>query len=399
MSVGGGTTIAETNTLSSRVVFINSRNATAYFNENQSNFEFIMDEAIVVPNHHSILMSLMSAEIPYSFYNFNERNNMIQWQQTDVGVIATYNLGVEFGPGSATNATDFELEELGNYSPQELADMIDNSNGLNQGINPIPIEIKYSNVSQRFSFRGKIRTSGGTNANRVTLLLRSGSQVGSNDMVEELGYKTDILELYGDPWFEYRAIGTGEYRSGFSKVIGGVAVDTIDRSSYPPYTPLPSTPLVPNNDFFTRAPFVADLNNQIRTLFIRTNLTTNSVMDSFIGGGFSNILARVPINTEPGGVITITPANGDVHKLLLRIKAFNAINIRLTNHRNETINLNGLNFDIALKLDFVENQRLVEADNVRELVDIGRKEEKELADIDVETKKKKNKKTKKKDNK
>jgi len=412
MSQGGGTTIAETNTISSRVVFINSRNATAYFNQQQSNFEFIMDEAIVVPNHHSILMSLMSAEIPYSFYAFNDRNNTIQWEQTDADTIATYNVGVDFGPGSATNSTDFELEENGNYTPTQLAEMIDNSNGLDQGVNPIPFFMNYSEVSQKFSYLGKIRTGGGTNANRVTLLLRSGNLVGTNDMVEELGFKTALLEEFGDPWFEYRAIGTGEYRSGFSKVVGGVAVDTINRSSYAPHnaevpgTPPPlSTPLVANNDFYTIAPYVADLNNQIRTLFIRTNLTTNSVMDSFIGGGFSNILARVPINTTPGNVITITPANGDVHKLLLRIKAFNSITIRLTNHRNETIDLNGLNFDIALKLDFIENQTLVEADNVRELVDLGKKEEEELETLtsgsgpDKETKKKKKKKTKKKDTK
>ena len=396
MSKGGGTLVAETNTLSSRVIFINSLNATARFDASGSNFEFIMDEAVVVPNHHSILMSLMSAEIPYSFYSFNERNNTIQWEQTDANVSATYNLLIPFGPGSATNSTDFELEELGNYTPTELGAMIDNSDGLGRGVNPIPFLVYYSQISQKFSFLGLIRTGGGTNSNRVTLLLRSGNLVGTNDMVEELGYTSELLEEWGDPWFEYRAIGTGEWRSGFSKVDGGGVVDTINRSSYAPFNPVVvgtppplSTPLVANNDFYTRAPFCADLNNQIRTLFIRTNLTTNSVMDSFIGGGFSNILARVPINADPGDIITITPANGDVHKLLLRIKAFNAVVIRLTNHRNESIDLNGLNFDIALKLDFIENQRLVEPDNIRELVEVAKK-------IEEETKKKKTKNKEKK---
>ena len=199
MSTGGGSTVAETNTLASRVIFINSSNATSRFNNTNSNFEFTMDEPVVVPNHHSIMLSLMSAEIPFSFYRFNERNNILQWEQTDPDVIATYNVGVDFGPGSATNATNFELEELGNYSPQELAEQIDNSNGLDQGINPVPIDIKYSTVSQKFSFRGKIRSGGGTNSNRVTLLLRSGNLVGANDMVEELGYSAAFLEEWGDP--------------------------------------------------------------------------------------------------------------------------------------------------------------------------------------------------------
>ena len=393
MSTGGGSTVAETNTLASRVIFINSSNATSRFNNTNSNFEFTMDEPVVVPNHHSIMLSLMSAEIPFSFYRFNERNNILQWEQTDPDVIATYNVGVDFGPGSATNATNFELEELGNYSPEELAEQIDNSNGLDQGINPVPIDIKYSTVSQKFSFRGKIRTVGGTNSNRVTLLLRSGNLVGANDMVEELGYSAAFLEEWGDPWFEYRAVGVGQYNSGFSKVVGGVAVDTLSISSVDPPGGLRA-----NNDYFTRAPGVVDLDNQIRTLFIRTNLTTNSVMDSFIGGGFSNILARVPINTEPGGTITITPANGDVHKLLLKLKAFTSVHLRLTNHRNESINLNGLNFDVALKLDFIENQRLVEPDNIRKILDASVKEEKELEDIDrieSDTKKTKTKSIKK----
>ena len=390
MSTGGGSTVAETNTIASRVIFVNSVNATSRFSST-SNFEFTMDEPVVVPSHHSILMSLMSAEIPFSFYRFNSRNNTLQWEQTDANVIATYNVGVEFGPGSATNPTNFELEELGNYTPIQLAEQIDNSNGEDRGINPIPIEIEYSEVSQKFSFRGKIRTVGGTNSNRVTLLLRSGNLVGSNDMVEELGYTEDFLEEWGDPWFQYRTTAPIRYDSGFSKVVGGVAVDTLLISSVNP-----PGGLIENNDYFTRAPGVVDLDNQIRTLFIRTNLTSTSVMDSFIGGGFSNILARVPINADPGGTIAITPANGDVHKLLLKLKAFTSIHVRLTNHRNETIDLNGLNFDIALKLDFIENQSLVMPDNIRELLDTAEKEQKEIQEIDDKTKKKKTKKKEKK---
>jgi len=384
MSVGGGSTVAETNTLASRVIFINSANATSTFNNSNSNFEFTMDEPVVVPPHHSILMSLMSAEIPFSFYRFNERNNTLQWEQTNAGTSATYNLGIPFGPGSATNPTNFELEELGNYTPQELADQIDNSNGQGQGINPIPeLDITYSDVSQKFSFRSKAKAGAAPN-NRVTLLLSSGNLVDVNDMVEELGYTEKELDLLGDPWFEYDNTLTNRYRSGFSKVVGGGVVETINT-------------LVTNNDYYTRAPGVVDFDNQIRTLFLRTNLTTTSVMDSFIGGGFSNILARVPINADPGGTIAIVPSNGDVHKLLLKIKAFTSVHLRLTNHRNENINLNGLNFDVALKLDFIENQTLVMPDNIRQILEASKKEESVLEDIDEEekTKKKKTKKNKK----
>lgn len=372
MSYGGSSLIAETSTLASRVIFINSLNATNYFNEQKSNFQFIMDEAVVVPQHHSIMLSLMSAEIPFSFYRFNDRNNTIQFQVTAFNTIASYDLAAPFGPGSATGPTNFVLENNGNYSAEELANSLDDPNF---GVNPlIDLDIIYNSNLQKFGFKFD-DGGGGVAGGRLTLLLRSGNLVGVSDMVEELGYTERFVEDNGDPFFEWTGVGNN-YRAGFSKVVGGVASDTF-------------LPLSQRNDFYVFSPFAVDLDNQIRTLFIRTNLTTNSVMDSFIGGGFSNILARVPINAQPGGVINITPANGDVHKLLIRTKSFNDVYVRLTNHRNETIDLNGLDFDIALKLDFIENQQLTEPANIRELVDIASKEESEISDIDKETKKKK----------
>ena len=77
MSKGGNTLIPETETRASRVLFISSGDATAIFNNNRSNFKFTLEEAVVVPNHHSILMSLIGAEIPYSFYNFVSGRNTI----------------------------------------------------------------------------------------------------------------------------------------------------------------------------------------------------------------------------------------------------------------------------------------------------------------------------------
>lgn len=375
MSSGGGTNIAETNTIASRVIFINSANATTVFNDTRSNFEFVIQEPIVVPNHHSIMLSLMSAEIPFSFYRFNDRNNTIQYEITAVATPATYNLGVAFGPGSATNPTNFILENNGNYTPQQLANNLDDPNF---GVNPLEdLDLIYDEAQQKFGF--KYDGSGGGPANaRLTLLLRSGNLVGVSDMVEELGYTEDFVEQNGDPYFQLNA---GVYTAGFTKVVGGIVVDT-------------PIPLSARNDFYAFSPFVADFNNQIRTLFLRTNLSTNSVMDSFIGGGFSNILARVPINAQPGGTINITPKDGDIHKLLVRKKAFTSVNIRLTNHRNETIDLNGLNFDIALKLDFVENQSLIMPTNIREIVEASKQEEEELELIEEDERKKTKKKKK-----
>ncbi len=393
MSTGGGTTIAETKTPASILIFINSVNATQYFNEykeipntnvggtgikayrsNLSNFEFVLDEPVIVPNHHSILLSMMSAEIPYSFYNFNDRNNTIQWVYTAFNVAPTYVLVPDpdnpggpniWGAGSFTGAANnFKLENNGNYTAQQLADSIDTPG---YGQNPIlDLNIEFDEITQKF----KIRYDGTTNpTGRITLLLGSGNLVGTSDMTEELGYTKNFIFDYGDPYFEFDG---ATYESGYTKLDpAGNPVDT-------------QMTLQAINDFFTFGPHVADLNNQVRNLFLRTNLSSRSVMDSYVGGGFSNILGRVPINAQPGGVITILPQDGNVHKLLVRKKAFTSLTLRLTNHRNETIDLNGLNFDVALKLDFIENSKLDEPENIRKLVDVKEKE------VDEKTKKKNN---------
>ena len=73
----------ETETAASRVLYINSKDATTFFNNNQSDFVFSLEEPIVVPEHHSMLMSVYSAEIPYSFYNFrNGVNTILDYQVT-----------------------------------------------------------------------------------------------------------------------------------------------------------------------------------------------------------------------------------------------------------------------------------------------------------------------------
>ena len=111
-------------------------------------------------------------------------------------------------------------------------------------------------------------------------------------------------------------------------------------------------------------------------------------MDSFVGGGFSNILGRIPINTLPGGIINVNAADGDVHKLLLKVKEFTQIHLRLTNQRNQAINLNGLNYNVSLKLEFIENKRLEHPDFIRETIDRNNSLE-NRSPIDLTKKKKK----------
>ena len=339
----------ETETSASRVLYINSKDATVFFNNNQSDFNFTLQEPIVVPEHHSMLMSVFSAEIPYSFYNFRVGVNC----RLDYAV-TTFNTPADYDANGFLDLTPVGANTLlipeGNYNAVELAKTI--SDGVVSAGPVNPLEVKFDPVKLKFSFRCIIANL------RITLAMKNGAATGE-DMNEELGF--DLINVDGDPFVELDAGGT-QWFNGFSNpTLGGGGAPVAG----------PGTDTIRNGPFFiTPAYFlyaddVVDVTNSIRSLFLRTNLSTTSVLDSHIGGGFSNILTRVPINAEPGGIIKIEPTNGDVHKLLLKVKSITDISITLTNQKNQVINLNGLTFDISLKLEFIADKELEPEPNRR----------------------------------
>ena len=346
---------AETETPASRVIYINSKDATTTFNNNQSDFDFTLEEPIVVPDHHSILMSVYSAEIPYSFYNFQDgKNTRLDYQITVFGNSATYDANGFFAGGFQT----LTLPE-GNYTATQLASYLETN--LVAAGPQYPLKCRYDPISMKFKFSCKIANL------RITLGLRNGVATGTpeapgDDMNEELGF--DWFNIFGDPFVELNAAGN-QWGYGYTNANPAGAGAGIDTNVGGPFF----------IETFLFGDDVADLTNSIRSLFLRTNLSTTSILDSHIGGGFSNILCRVPINTDPGGIINIKPVDGDVHKLLLKIKAITNISIRLTNQKNTTINLNGLTFDISLKLDFMENKSLIIPKTLREQLTEFREEE------------------------
>ncbi len=343
----------ETETSASRVIYINSSDATSILGDNRSDFDFTLDEPIVVPPHHNILLSVYSAEIPYSFYNFRDGvNTKLDYALTSFNNQATYTAN---GKLDLTAPGHFTLTiPEGNYNAIELA--------LYLTTNIAPLECLYDPNKLKFSFR--CLTAG----QRVTLALKNGVDTGTpdfpgDDMNEELGF--DWFNILGDPFVERDLAGLQPYFYGYTN-------PTLD--AFGNVIPGPGTdnnvggPFLVTPAYFLYSDDVSDLTNSVRSLFMRTNLSTTSVLDSNIGGGFSNILCRVPINAEPGQVINIEPVNGDVHKLLLKLKTITNISIRLTNQKNETIDLNGLDFDVSLKLEFIEDKELKEPPNVREVL-------------------------------
>ena len=370
----------ETETSASRVIYINSKDATSIMGNNRSDFDFTLEEPIVVPPHHNILLSVYSAEIPFSFYIFrNGVNCKLDYAITAFNGPATYT-AAGFLDTTTPGAGTLQIPE-GNYNAVELALLL--TNGI------AGLECLYDPNKLKFSFRCL------TKGFRITLALRNGIDTGTpeapgEDMNEELGF--DWFNILGDPFVEKDPAGLSPHYYGYTNPNPGVAGPGIDNNVAGPFLTSPQ--------WFLYSDDVGDLTNSVRSLFMRTNLSTTSILDSHIGGGFSNILTRVPIKVQPGQILNIDPVNGDVHKLLLKLKTITNISIRLTNQKNETIDLNGLDFDVSLKLEFIEDRQLKEPRNVREVLwEQSQKFKDETALAEEQKLKEKKKKDKKKKNK
>ena len=112
----------------------------------------------------------------------------------------------------------------------------------------------------------------------------------------------------------------------------------------------------------SKAPFVADLYGSVHGLFIRTDLMQRNVLDSNTNS-FGNILARVPIKVQSGGVIFHEP-NNSTHKCLIKQRAVDELVIRITDERNRLLDFNGLHLNLAIQLDFLLDKGKVTGDHV-----------------------------------
>ena len=97
-----------------------------------------------------------------------------------------------------------------------------------------------------------------------------------------------------------------------------------------------------------------DLNDSIHGLYVRQNIATKGTLDTE-EGIFSNILARIPITTNAGGIIFYQQ---EPHETMISIPMIQTIGIRLTDDKHRSINLNGLHFQLSLKISFIHKETL-----------------------------------------
>lgn len=333
----------ETETDASRILFINSADTqiNSLDKSKTTDYTFIPEEGIVIPRHHAILLSLHHTQIPYSFYNFqNNRNNKLDFVLTGAGITGSFGI-------PPANQYTITLPEA-NYNAASLLNKIKEllEAHPNWGGGTINIKFNRDTLKYEWNYRGT-----GGNA-RLTFLIATGA----NRLINcrnETGFN-DNKWINGDAtqdiWFEDGGVGVGQ-RGGSSDADNNQAVlftsATANQDEY-----------WDGEDGTENRFSVVDILSSIRSLYIRTNLTTSSVLDSSVGGGFSSILARVPIDVGSGGIITVAPSDGSVHKLLLKIKEITKIDVRLTDQKNRVIDLNGLDWDLSLQFDFIETKDL-----------------------------------------
>jgi len=307
--------------LTSKVFYIDSRDATSYLStkieggisENlTSHFLYTLKEPIIVPPQNYALVYLHGATIPYSFYairkNINDK--------------FTY----RFGRADGTNETEDTITITeGNYDVFSFIEQI--TNGLKgaaagaiadgfTGTYPDDFwNITYNNNTQKYNFRfataysNYMRNNLGNHGQRITFDVNNTNKFTAQEF---FGFDE---KLTADPFFNTDQTATA--------LLGLNSAD------------------------------VVDMTGGIHGVFIRTNLTSVSTFDSATGN-ISNILARIPIKVNRGGIIFAEPKNTSVHKALIQTRQISSFLIRITDERNKIIDLNGLNLQLSIGIDFVK---------------------------------------------
>ena len=311
-------------TQQSKVLFIDSKDATAQ-HDGTTHFTYIFRDTIIVKKNEGVLVSLLQASIPYSFYNVREGVN----DKIDIIVAAA----------GFTSPKEHVIQlDSGNYTAISLASKFKQkveyalANNPGQPLASI-VTINYDRDKQKFQFSIKATTDDGL-GRTVVLNLSHGQNQGTHFDIE-LGFDSETAKSS-----VYFACDTNNATQTAGTVelsrLGGTITTSNDQQT---------------TNSYLQSTNIADLNGSIHSLYLRTNLPVVSSMDS-LTGGTSQIIAKLPIDTSPGGIIFHEPRDS-LHKSLIQTQSIKHITLRLTDDRNRLVSLNGLHFSVALMFEFV----------------------------------------------
>jgi len=294
----------QANAMSSKILYIDSRDADTYLSSNlTSYFNYVLKENIEVPLNQRALISLNSATIPYSFYNIRDDINnklKIQLVNQTQGTTDDFTLSIPEGNYDVYSFSTFLEDKINN-------DILTLSTNIR-------IIIDYNRDTQKFEYNLSKRDDANPNDEYV------------------LKFRFDDNTITQTPHIEMGFIEKSLMETLIADTVGGVSS---------------TAQLVSIN--------VVDINGSIHGVYIRTNLVSNGTLDTQ-SGSFSNILSRIPITVNSGGIIFATPNNA-THRSIVDIRTINSITIRLTDERNRILDLNGLHFQIAISVDFIYSKK------------------------------------------
>lgn len=277
----------------SRIMFLNTKDAQTY--GNKSHFSYVFGEGIELSPNEGVLVSLVSASIPYSFYNIRENvNNRVSYKVSNFDLSSPHTGSLYMPPGNYTSTSlAIALKSLFEDPSFPLA---------------CSVTISHSKITHKFTIQ--VLGQGDSNGRKLTLKFSTASP-NTDLLAQELGF--DLSQ------------------------------DVV--TSHSPADV--ATPIVSS--------LVVDVGASVHAVYVRTNLPTRSVLDSQTGG-ISDILTKIDINTNPGGLITLNPAQA-THESLIYTRNIKDIFVRITDERDRLLDLNGLDLHIALKFRFVERRR------------------------------------------
>ena len=262
-----------------------------------TNYIYTLREPVVVPENMNVLLSLHHATIPYSFYNVR------------TGINDT----VYFG----TNITDL---------------------GINTGLSIALPEGNYSATSLASTIKSKIEG-----------FEVSGQTLSQRGFTLNISYSRETLKFGFTPTFTAGSGKLGALDIDFNSVPGATNKANILLGFGDTDNMLMNT-----SGITSFSPNCVDINDSIHGLYIRTNLTSKSTLDTE-DGHFSNILARIPITTNAGGII-FHHASQTSHMSIIDVPVIQTLGIKLTDDKNQTIDLHSLHFQISLLISFIHKE-------------------------------------------
>ena len=315
----------------SKIIYFDSRDGQYPINNAAgdpitSDVIFYFDDALTVQSHVDTLISCHAASIPFSFYLIRENQNNVLELTIGKNSTEVYNVETSL------------VFPSGNYSPAQIAsefetllkqklEQLSAAGGALNGVWATPVfapKCTYLEFKNKLVFQWHVPSNTPTGDHQtpdIQVRFRCGPTEAST-ITRELGFTPT-----NSSFFALTAGGdiTGFPDSGLDHVAGCLTPNCID------------------------------LVSSVHSIFVRTNLTTSSTLDSATKN-FSTILTRIPIGNVTTGKI-IHHTGNSTHQALTKLGSIRNIRIRLTDDRNRLLQLGGLSFQVSILFNFVYNEK------------------------------------------